>query len=42
MAAGAVAGRALGGQLAGWIQPGILRRIVVAIGVVVAVIYLVR
>jgi uncharacterized protein len=42
MAAGAVAGGALGGRLAGRIQPGNLRRIVVAIGVVVAVIYLVR
>ena len=42
MAAGAVAGGALGGRLAGRIQPGNLRRIVMAIGVVVAVIYLVR
>jgi len=42
MAAGALAGGVLGGRLAGRIQPGMLRRIVVLIGVVVAVIYLVR
>jgi uncharacterized membrane protein YfcA len=42
MAIGALAGGALGGRLAGRIQPGTLRRMVVVIGVVVAVIYLVR
>ena len=42
MAAGALTGGALGGRLAGRIPPGTLRRIVVVIGVVVAVIYLVR
>jgi len=42
MAAGALAGGVLGGRLAGLIQPGTLRRIVVVIGVVVAMIYLVR
>lgn len=42
MAVGAIAGGALGGRLAGRIQPATLRRIVVVIGVVVAIIYLVR
>jgi uncharacterized protein len=42
MAAGAVVGGVLGGKLAGRIRPQTLRWLVVAIGVVVAVIYLVR
>ncbi len=42
MAVGALAGGALGGRLAGWIRPVMLRWIVVAIGIVVALIYLVR
>jgi uncharacterized membrane protein YfcA len=42
MAVGALAGGALGGKLAGKIKPTTLRWIVVSIGVVVAVIYLVR
>jgi uncharacterized membrane protein YfcA len=42
MAAGAIAGGALGGRLAGRIQPGTLRWIIVVIGVVIAIIYLVR
>lgn len=42
MAVGAVLGGALGGRLAGRIPPAVLRWIVVTIGVVVAVIYLVR
>lgn len=42
MAAGALTGGVIGGRLAGRIQPATLRRIVVVIGVVVAVIYLVR
>jgi uncharacterized membrane protein YfcA len=42
MAVGALAGGAVGGRLAGRIQPATLRRIVVVIGVVVAAIYLVR
>jgi uncharacterized membrane protein YfcA len=42
MAVGALIGGALGGRLAGRIQPGTLRRVVVAIGVVVAILYLVR
>lgn len=42
MAVGALAGGVLGGRLAGRIKPGLLRRIVVIVGVVVAVIYLVR
>ena len=42
MAVGALAGGALGGRLAGRIKPATLRWIVVGIGVVVAVIYLVR
>ena len=42
MAVGALAGGALGGRLAGRIQPATLRKVVVGIGAVVAVIYLVR
>jgi uncharacterized protein len=42
MAAGALAGGALGGRLAGRIKPQQLRRIVVVVGIVVAVIYLIR
>jgi hypothetical protein len=40
MAVGALAGGVLGGWFAGRIQPQALRRVVVVIGVVVAVIYL--
>jgi uncharacterized membrane protein YfcA len=42
MAVGALVGGVLGGRLAGRIQPVVLRRLVVTIGVVVAVIYWVR
>ncbi len=42
MAFGALAGGAIGGRLAGRIKPATLRWIVVAIGLVVGVIYLVR
>lgn len=42
MAVGALMGGALGGRLAGRIKPATLRWIVVVIGVVVAMIYLVR
>ena len=42
MAIGALAGGMLGGRLAGRVKPEVLRRLVVAIGVIVAVIYLVR
>ena len=42
MAAGALAGGALGGRLAGRIRPLMLRRIVVTVGFIVAMIYLVR
>jgi hypothetical protein len=42
MAIGATLGGVLGGRLAGRISPGVLRWVVVTIGVVVAVIYLVR
>ncbi len=42
MAVGALIGGAFGGRLAGRIKPGTLRGVVVVIGVVVAVIYLVR
>lgn len=42
MAAGALAGGALGGRLAGRISPVLLRRLVVMVGIVVALIYLVR
>jgi len=40
MAVGALAGGALGGRLAGWIKPIVLRWIVVTIGIIVALIYL--
>jgi uncharacterized protein len=42
MMVGAVAGGVLGGRLAGRIKPATLRRIVVAIGVIIGIIYLVR
>ena len=42
MAIGALAGGVLGGKLAGRIQEVVLRRIIVAIGIVVSLIYLVR
>lgn len=42
MAGGALLGGALGGRLAGRVKPSTLRAIVVAIGVIVAVIYLAR
>jgi uncharacterized membrane protein YfcA len=42
MAICALAGGALGGRLAGKIKPIILRRIVIAIGIIVAVVYFVR
>jgi uncharacterized membrane protein YfcA len=42
MAVAALAGGALGGRLAGRIQPTMLRWIVVTVGVLVAIIYLVR
>lgn len=42
MMVGALAGGALGGRLAGHVKPVTLRWIVVAIGVIVAIIYLVR
>jgi uncharacterized protein len=42
MAVAALAGGALGGRLAGRIQPTLLRWLVVAIGVIVAIIYIVR
>ena len=42
MAAGALAGGALGGRLAGRISPFMLRRIVITVGLIVAVIYLVH
>lgn len=42
MAAGALIGGAVGGRLAGRIKPATLRRVVVAIGVAVAAVYLVR
>ena len=42
MAVGALAGGALGGRLAGRIPPELLRWMVVSIGVVVALIYLIR
>ncbi len=42
MAVGALVGGSLGGKLAGRIQPTTLRRIVIVIGVVVAIIYFVR
>jgi uncharacterized membrane protein YfcA len=42
MAVGALLGGVIGGRLAGRIRPIVLRRIVVTVGVVVALIYLVR
>ncbi|MCC6455845.1 MAG: sulfite exporter TauE/SafE family protein [Caldilineaceae bacterium] len=42
MAVAALAGGALGGRLAGRIQPNVLRWIVVSVGVIVAIIYLIR
>ena len=42
MAVGALLGGVLGGKLAGKIQPSVLRWLVVTIGVVVALIYLIR
>lgn len=42
MATGAVGGGMLGGRLAGHIKPATLRRVVVVIGVIVAIIYFVR
>ena len=42
MAVGALAGGMLGGRLAGKIKPVVLRGVVVTIGVIVAIIYLVR
>lgn len=42
MAVGALGGGALGGRLAGYIKPATLRIVVVAIGVTVAIIYLIR
>lgn len=42
MAAGALAGGSLGGRLAGRIQPTTLRRVVVAIGLAVSVVYFAR
>lgn len=37
-----VAGRSLGGKLAGRVKPGVLRVIVVCVGVGVGVVYLLR
>ncbi len=42
MAVGALAGGVLGGRLAGRIKPSTLRAVVVVIGVVVAIVYLIR
>ena len=42
MAVGALAGGMLGGRLAGKIKPVVLRGVVVTIGIIVAIIYLVR
>jgi uncharacterized membrane protein YfcA len=42
MAVGALAGGALGGRLASRIKPTTLRWVVVTIGIVVAILYLVR
>ena len=42
MAVGALAGGALGGKFANRIKPAVLRRIIVAIGLIVAIIYFVR
>ena len=42
MAVGALVGGVLGGRLAGRVQPATLRRVVVVIGVVVAILYFIR
>lgn len=42
MALGALVGGAIGGHVAGQIQPALLRRVVVILGLVIAVVYLVR
>jgi hypothetical protein len=42
MAAGAILGGLLGGKIAGRIKPAVLRWVVVTIGIIVAIIYLVR
>lgn len=42
MALGALLGGALGGRLAGWVKPQILRKIVVAVGIVAALFYFAR
>lgn len=42
MAVGALIGGALGGRLAGRVRPATLRRLVVAIGIVISIIYFVR
>jgi uncharacterized membrane protein YfcA len=42
MAAGALAGGVLGGRLAGRLNPATLRRVVVSIGIIVAIIYFIR
>ncbi len=42
MALGALAGGALGGRIAGRIDPGLLRRLVVALGIAIALVYLWR
>jgi uncharacterized membrane protein YfcA len=41
MAVGALIGGVLGGRLAGWVRPIVLRWIVVSAGVVIAVLYMV-
>jgi hypothetical protein len=41
MAVGSLIGGVLGGRFAGWIRPVLLRWIVVAAGVVIAVLYMV-
>lgn len=42
MAVGALVGGVIGGRLAGWIKPAVLRLIVVTIGIVVAAIYFLK
>jgi len=42
MAVGALGGGVLGGRLAGRVRPELLRRLVIAIGVIVAIVYLLR
>ena len=42
MAVGALIGGALGGRLAGQVPPATLRRVVVVIGIAVAIIYFIR